>query len=131
MRKMHILIILALAATLILATAVAARTKLTRLEIINKTDRSVGISLIGERGAFFLPVGPSSTRVFTLEREVYQHTTFACDKSETGSLDLSTQVRLVFPTCFGDLPNPGAPTLEKVQLNGGTRGEEYRYHLDP
>lgn len=130
MKKIYALIIvLAIAVTLIVATVVSAKTRLARLEIINRTDQNVALSVIGESGAFYLPVAPGTTRVFTLEREVYQHTTFACGTSQTGSVDLATQLRLVFPTCFGEV-NQGAPTLEKVQLNGESRADLYRYHLD-
>ncbi len=131
MKKTNILIvILALLVALILVTAVSAKSKLTRLEIINRTDQNVAISLVGESGTFYLPVAPGTTRVFTLDREVYKQTTFSCGKSQGGTVDLSTQLRLVFPTCYGDLPNSGAPTLEKVKLNGEKRGDLYRYQLN-
>ena len=130
MKKTSVLIaIAALVLALILVTVVSAQSKLVRLEIINRTDQNVALSLIGESGAFYLPVAPGTSRVFTLEREVYEQTTFACGKSQTGTVDLATQLRLVFPSCFGDLPNSGEPTLEKVKLNGETKAELYRYHL--
>ncbi|HZD56518.1 MAG TPA: hypothetical protein VE136_07340 [Anaerolineales bacterium] len=130
MKKTRVFILVtALIAALIIVTAVSAATKLARLTIINRTDQNVALSLIGSKGTFYLPVAPGTTRVFTLDREVYKHTTFACGKSETGTVDMSTQLRLVFPSCFGNLPNNGAPTLEKVQLNGGDRGEAYRYQF--
>jgi hypothetical protein len=130
MKKIYVLIVvLAIAVTLLIATVVSAKTQLTRLEIINRTDQNVAISVIGESGAFYLPVAPGTTRVFTLEREVYQHTTFACGTSQTGSVDLATQLRLVFPTCYGER-NQGAPTLEKVQLDSESRADVYRYQLN-
>lgn len=130
MKKIPVLIIiLVLVGALILVGVVSAKTKLTRLEIINRTDQNVAISLFGESGSFYLPVAPGTTRVFTVEREVYDQTTFSCGKSESGTVDMSTQLRLVFPTCYGDLPNPGAPTLEKVKLNGHDKSDAYRYHL--
>jgi len=130
MKKTSALIaIAALALALILVTVVSAQSKLVRFEI-NRTDQNVALSLIGESGAFYLPVAPGTSRVFTLEREVYEHTTFACGKSQTGTVDLATQLRLAFPSCFGDLPNAGEPTLEKVKLNGETKAELYRYHLN-
>jgi hypothetical protein len=128
-RTRIIILVIALVAALIIVTAVSARSKLVRLTIINRTDQNVALSLIGPSETFYLPVAPGTTRVFTLEREVYKHTTFACGKSETGTVDMATQLRLVFPSCYGDLPNNGAPTLEKVKLNGGSRGADYRYQL--
>jgi hypothetical protein len=121
MKKIYVLIVV--------LAIVSAKTQLTRLEIINRTDQNVAISVIGESGAFYLPVAPGTTRVFTLEREVYQHTTFACGTSQTGSVDLATQLRLVFPTCYGER-NQGAPTLEKVQLDSESRADVYRYQLN-
>jgi hypothetical protein len=130
MKKTRIIIlVIALVAALIIVTAVSAASKLTRLTIINRTDQNVALSLVGSSGTFYLPVAPGTTRVFTLDREVYKHTTFACGKSETGTVDMSTQLRLVFPSCYGNVSNNGAPTLEKVKLNGGSRGEAYRYQF--
>jgi hypothetical protein len=130
MKKTRVFIlVIALVAALIVVTAVAAASKLTRLTIVNRTDQNVALSLIGSKGTFYLPVAPGTTRVFTLDREVYKHTTFACGKSETGTVDMSTQLRLVFPSCYGE-SNNGAPTLEKVKLNGGSRGKAYRYQLN-
>ncbi|MEJ2263879.1 MAG: hypothetical protein P8X95_10570 [Anaerolineales bacterium] len=128
-RTRVLILVIALVAALIIVTAVSAASKLARLTIINRTDQNVALSLIGSSGTFYLPVAPGTTRVFTLEREVYKHTTFACGKSETGTVDMSTQLRLVFPSCYGDTNN-GAPTLEKVKLNGGDRGKAYRYQFN-
>jgi hypothetical protein len=110
MKKLNVLIIVALLAGVLLAANPAGR--LVRLEIYNKTDFPVYIKLEGqETGAFYYLTVPGTTsdtsyidKTFTILTDVYDRTTWACDgiKSE-GELWMTGNVRLVFTPC-GQVP---------------------------
>jgi hypothetical protein len=121
MRKklLLVLIIVCIIATLFIA-AIPSKTILARLEIRNRTDQVVKISLNGEGKFYFLTVNPYETTIFTVERAVYSQTTFLCGSSASGVLDMRTNVRLVFPPCNRKSTNTGTPTIEKIHLNDTT-----------
>jgi hypothetical protein len=70
----------------------------------------------GEDRYYGLSIPADDTRTFTVERGVYFHRTFSCSDKVDGVVDVRSQLRLVFITCEGDLPNFGEPTMEKVDL---------------
>jgi len=108
--------------------AIPQRTILARLEIRNKTDQSVKISLNSDGKFYFLTVNPYTTKVFTVIRTVYAQTTFVCGTSLSGVLDMTSNVRLVFPLCSSkDITTPGTPTIEKIQANSSPYGRMWRY----
>lgn len=120
------ILVFVLVGSLILVSVVSAKSKLVKLEVINKTDQSVFLSLTGTNH-YYLGVAPGKTKTFTVEREEYTNTTFSCDKSESGTLDLSHQARLVFTSCYSKAPNWGAPSIEKVHINDSPKGIYWYY----
>jgi hypothetical protein len=131
MNKPIILIsVLVVLTTLFLMTAVAyAQESLVQLRVVNKTDRTVTILLFGPEGlaAYALNTAPGTTEIFTVERGTYNHTTFSCGLTASGTVDLSSQLRLTFTPCLGAAPNSGAPTLEKVHLDDAPIGAAFRF----
>ena len=127
-KKMLVALLFVLMASLLLTTAVAmAREVLIRIEVINRSEESVSISLIGETAYYFLAVPAGETRWFTVERDVYQRTTFACGDSNSGTVDLNTHKRLIFTRCFGDAPNWGEPGMEKIHIEDSPDGKNWFY----
>jgi hypothetical protein len=128
MKKIKYALLFTLVAALFLATAMAiAREDLARVEIINKTDGPVTLVLIGERDSYALNVEAETTKIFTVEREIYSHTTYSCGDSQTGTVDMTTQIRLVFTRCYGDAPNQGEPSQEKVHIPDSPDGMHWYY----
>jgi hypothetical protein len=108
--------------------AIPQRSILTRLEIRNKTDQSVKINLNGDGKFYFLTVNPYTTKIYTVVRMVYAQTTFTCGTSLSGVLDMTSNVRLVFPSCSSkDLAIPGTPTIEIIQVNSSPYGRLWRF----
>jgi len=97
------------------------------LTMLNKSsDCDVHIRLLGvndnrfyyltERG----PEHPQESK-FEIHRDIYLLAVYACGFKQTGTLNLTRNVRLVFPECtihntYRRSPNAGEPTLEKVDL---------------
>jgi hypothetical protein len=96
MNKPIILIsVLVVLTTLFLMTAVAyAQESLVQLRVVNKTDRTVTILLFGPEGlaAYALNTAPGTTEIFTVERGTYNHTTFSCGLTASGTVDLGSQL---------------------------------------
>ena len=127
-KKMLVAVLFALLAILFLTTAVAlAQEDLIRIEVINKSEESASISLIGETAYYFLTVPAGETKWFTVERDVYQRTTFACGESNSGTVDLTTHKRLIFTRCYGDAPNWGEPGMEKIHIDDSPAGKNWFY----
>lgn len=106
--------------SLIIATVALAQDeiKLFRIDVRNNTDQMVTLVLIGETGSpsYVLNVPAGTDQVFTVEEGVYAHTTFACDDFAEGTLNVSQQLRFNFTPCFGDAPNAGEPSQEKIHI---------------
>lgn len=119
---------------LIVSSIALAKCDLARLEIINKTDQPVSIALtydvLGKPALFYyLTVPPYTTKLFTVERHVYARTTWSCGKSDGGTVDILTQLRLTFTrcTCGTSASNSGEPGMEKVHIPDTPSGEMWRY----
>jgi len=131
MKKTIPIIIILLLIGLILAVVIpvyagSAQTKLVRLKLINKSSEVVYLQLEGDQ-FYYLTVKPRTTKVFTVARDVYYRTTWACGASAIGSLDMSSQVKLNFIPCERYAPNQGEPTMEKVSLFDSPTGIRWRY----
>jgi|APFre7841882724_1041349.scaffolds.fasta_scaffold11124_3 hypothetical protein len=134
-KKLLFALVFVLVGSLLIISSIAlAKCDLARLEIINKTSQPVSISLtydvLGKPALFYyLTVPPNSTKLFTVERHVYARTTWSCDKVDSGTVDILTQLRLTFTkcTCGNDAPNSGEPGLEKVHIPDAPSGEMWRY----
>ena len=127
-QKILPLILLLLLMTVLLTAEIPVRTTLARLEVRNKTDKYVKISLNGDGNFYFLTINPYTTTIFTVVRTTYAQTTFVCGTSLSGVLDMTTNVRLVFPPCSSkNKTDPGTPTIEKIQSNSLPYGRMWRY----
>jgi len=105
---------------------------LFRVDVRNNTDQLVTLSLVAQEGftAYVLNVSAGASQVFTIKEGTYNHTTFACGDSATGTVAVTQQLRLVFTPCFGDAVNAGEPTLEKIQLPDVPEGGNWKYQFD-
>jgi hypothetical protein len=123
--------LVAVAIVLVLAFAlavfsVAAEEALAGLTVINQSDQPVVLSLTSDMAYYNLVIPAGSTRYFTVERAIYDHTTYSCGLSGTGTVDLSLKTRLVFSSCWG-APNAGEPSLEKIHLDDTPEGVNWYY----
>ena len=129
MRKKFVpLTIIILLITLTVVTIIAlAKTELARFEIRNRTDLPVSISLTSGNTFYYLTVPADTTKLFTVERLVYDQTTWACGKSKSGKVDIKTYLHLTFTKCAGNAPNKGERGMEKVHLDDAPYGVNNRY----
>jgi hypothetical protein len=126
-KKIFFLSIFLVIALFIGTFAVIAKTALAELEINNKTSEPVAISLTNGSVFYYLTVPPETTKVFTVERLVYDRTTWACGLSDSGSVDITKFMWLTFTACGGPAPNWGEPRLEKVHIPDAPNGINWLY----
>lgn len=128
-KKLLIALVLMLVASLLIISSIAlAKSGLARLEVVNKTDQPVSISLTAGHTFYYLTVPPYTIKLFTVERDVYARTTWSCGKVDGGTVDILTQLRLTFTNCYGgEAPNTGEPGLEKVHIPDAPWGVYSRY----
>lgn len=127
-KKLFFVGVVVLVMSLFLATALAlAKTTLAELEIQNKSDQPVSISLVNGNTFYYLTVPPETTKVFTVKRLIYDRTTWACGKSNSGTVDITKFMWLTFTRCPGAAPNWGEPRLEKVHIPDAPLGENWLY----
>jgi len=127
-KKMLTIGLIAVLVILSVATiAVIAKTDLARFEIRNRTDQPVSISLTSDDTFYYLTVAAESTKIFTVERLVYNQTVWACDKSDSGTIDLKTYMKLTFTQCNRSAPNKGERGMEKVHIDDAPYGVENRF----
>ena len=113
--------------TLLIAAAPSIET-MARLTIINKTDEDLYIQLTNdEENLHYYLTGRLGTTVFTIEREIYDATFWACGNStDDVTLDVTRNLRLNFPVC-SNVPNAGEPSMEKVHLKDSPSGLKWRF----
>lgn len=127
-KKLLTIGLVAVLVVLFIATiAVMAKTELARFEIINKTDMPVSISLTSGDTFYYLTVAADTTKVFTVERLVYNQTVWACEMSDSGTIDLKTYMKLTFTRCDREAPNKGERGMEKVHIDDAPYGVENRF----
>jgi hypothetical protein len=99
MKKLNLLIVVALLASALLMAATPA--KLVRLEVINQTDAPVYIKLTGELtdAFYYLTIPAEETMTFTVLTDNYKRETWACDYKSSGRLVMTGNVRLNFVPC--------------------------------
>lgn len=130
-KKLIAITIVTLLLVLSIATMIAvAKTELARFEIKNKSDQPVSISLVSGNTFYYLTVGADSTKIFTVERLVYDHTTWACGSSKSGTIDIQTFMHLTFTKCGGNAPNKGERGLEKVHIDDAPYGVNNRFKYE-
>ena len=111
----------------VLTIIAVAKTDLAQFEVINKSGQPVSISLLNDNTFYYLTVAAGETKIFTVERLVYDHTVWSCDLSESGTLDLETYMKLTFTHCGGTAPNSGEPGMEKVHIDDAPSGVSNRF----
>ena len=107
--------------------AAVAKTDLARFEIRNRTDQPVAISLTSGDTFYYLTVAADTTKVFTVERLVYDQTIWSCGLSDSGTLDLKTYMKLTFTRCDRKAPNKGERGMEKVHIDDAPYGVVNRF----
>jgi hypothetical protein len=127
-------LLLAFILSLVIATVALAQDeeKLFRIDIRNNTDGMVTLVLIGETDlpTYVLNVPAGTDQIFTVQEGVYAHTTFACDETAEGTLNVRLQLRFNFTPCFGDAPNAGEPSQEKINIPDTPDGIMWLYQYD-
>ena len=133
MKKISIVIVFMLVAMLLVGVfsvqAADDQPDLTYLTMINRTDGPVSIQISAD-AYYYLTVGPGETKTFHVEKDMYDRNTYACGLSASGTLNMSSRVRLAFPDCMKGAANQGEPAMEKVSLFDTPYGKHYRYQ-DP
>ena len=127
-KKLLIFAMFVMLIVLSVATIIAvAKTDLARFEVLNKTDQPVSISLLNENTFYYLTVAAGETKVFTVERLVYDQTIWSCGLSDSGTLDLTTYMKLTFTRCDRVAPNSGERGMEKVHIDDAPYGVVNRF----
>ena len=127
-KKLIAITVFVLIVALSIATIIAvAKTELVRFEVKNKTDQPASISLTSGDIFYYLTVAPETTKVFTEERLIYNHTTWSCGLSDSGSLDIRTFMHLTFTRCDRKAPNKGERGMEKVHIDDAPYGVNNRF----
>lgn len=127
-KKLIAITVFVLIVALSIATIIAvAKTELVRFEVKNKTDQPASISLTSGDIFYYLTVAPETTKVFTVERLIYNHTTWSCGLSDSGSLDIRTFMHLTFTRCDRKAPNKGERGMEKVHIDDAPYGVNNRF----
>ena len=104
MKKLNLLIVVALLASALLMAAAPA--KLVRLTVINQTGAPIYMKLEGqETGAFYYLTIPADAdkdnggMTFTVLTDTYARTTWACDYTVSGKLLMTSNIKLNFVPC--------------------------------
>jgi len=130
-KKLLTIALIALLVILSIATiAAVAKTDLARFEVINKTDQPVAISLTSGDTFYYLTVAADTTKIFTVERLVYDQTIWSCDLTDSGSLNLKTYMKLTFTRCDREAPNKGERGMEKVHIDDAPYGINNRFEYE-
>lgn len=124
---------LALTLVILVALAVAvfsaaAQEDKVGLTLINRSDQPVTLTLSSGDVYYYLYVPADTTRQFTVDRMEYTHNTFSCGNAASGTLDVSSQTRLVFTRCELSAPNAGEPSQEKIHVDDSPGGFNWYYH---
>ena len=130
-KKLLTIALIAVLVVLSIATiAAVAKTELARFEVRNRTDQPVSISLTSENTFYYLTVAADTTKIFTVERLVYNQTIWSCGLSDSGTLDLKTYMKLTFTRCDREAPNKGERGMEKVHIDDAPYGVENRFEYE-
>ena len=100
MKKLNLLLIVALLASALLAANPA---KLVRLDVINKSGDVIYMKLEGELtdSFYYLTIPADEVKSFTILSDYYTRTTWACDGlKSSGKLIVTGNIRLTFVPCY-------------------------------
>lgn len=127
-KKLIAIAVFVLIVALSIATIIAvAKTELVRFEVKNKTDQPASISLTSGDTFYYLTVAPNTTKVFTVERLIYNQTTWSCGLTDSGTLNIETFMHLTFTRCDREAPNKGERGMEKVHIDDAPYGTNNRF----
>lgn len=107
-RLIHLIILLGVVAALVTVAAapspargnVVARSELVRLTVVNRSSGSLYVWLTGP-AVYYFEVKSDETEIFAVSRGEYSYRFRACGDTVSGTLDMSTQRKLVMPVCGG------------------------------
>lgn len=107
-RFFRLVILLGFAAALVTSAAapspvrgnVTARSEQVRLTIVNRSSGSLYVWLTGP-SVYYFEVKAGEAEVFAVTRGEYSYRFRACGDTVSGTLDISTQRKLVMPVCGG------------------------------
>jgi hypothetical protein len=116
--------------------ALAARPDVVRFTVENKSSGPLYVWLTGT-AFYYLSVGAEKTGVFTVNRGEYDYRFRACGDTVTGTLDLTTQRRIVMPVCGGraisEAREPStfdiSTQIKIVKIGDHDRTDHLRFHL--
>ena len=99
----------------------AASQDLIRLTVDNRDSKAIYLELRSPENFYSLRVMGKTIKEFTVERGVYVYTLTGCGLKDTGTFDLTRQMKLINPVCGGNAKstktNAGAVDLsEKIKL---------------
>lgn len=132
-KKRTIILVLMLLATMIAGVSSAyAGSDLVRLTIRNKTDKVVWVTLLSSdlSSAYWLEVPSGETMNFTVPRDVYSHTSVACGKTATGTVDITQLMKLVFTRCERTPSYAGERSMEKIHFYDSPARRDFNYRYD-
>lgn len=134
-KKIILGILLALMLTLSLMTTGAFAQEeeppdLVRFTIQNQTGERLAMYLNAEGLFYYFNLDPDTTRIFTVPREAYTHTTYTCGQYIEGTVDLNRQLELIFPSCSMEPVNLGEPSIEKVYLGVDIPNSKWQFQID-
>ena len=132
-KKLTIILALVLLATMVTGVlSASAKSDLVGLTIKNKTDGVVWVSLRSSdlSSVFWLEVPTGETMSYTVPRDVYSHTSVACGKTATGTVDITHLTTLVFTRCEGKPPNAGERSIEKIYFYDSPDRGDFNYQFD-
>lgn len=117
MRKITVIIILGL---LILGAVFMATNKWpSRLRVINKSEDGVVLNLGIPYQWLYVPAGEEIT--FTLPKDEYSGSIWWCGETTSQTMDLTHNLKLNFPSCYGAPSRIGERSQEKVDIVGGPK----------
>lgn len=107
--------------------SVAAEEDLVPLQIINRTDEGVTMTLASGDVYYYLYIPAGEERNYTVQRLDYTQNTWACGDTSTGSVPVKIKTRWVFTPCGSDAPNWGEPYMEKIHISDAPDGPNWRF----
>jgi hypothetical protein len=130
--RMIILVLVLLATMIAGVSSAAAGSDSVGLTIRNRTDKVVWVSLLSSDGSsvYWLEAPAGETVKYFIPKDVYTHTSVACGKTATGTLELEQQTKLAFTRC-GQTPSyAGERSIEKVHFYDSPDRRDFNYRFD-
>jgi hypothetical protein len=119
-KLLRLLVFIGLMAAFLLSAAAPAsnaqaKSELVRLTVINRTDKTIWLKLVGP-SYYNLSIPGESTQVYTVSRGEYTQTLWACGAREESDLDMTKSRTLIMPVC-GGAAHQAAKAGHKIDLS--------------